>query len=147
MIKKVCGHVEELVNTRMKHSRLYVILHHLVLSAKSVYNFWQGVMALAPHAAPLFLLLVNKTPISPLSFLIPSSFYVLPCVLCDVGHVDSKIIYFVVKRVYCWTMCFLEAYSACWVHYLTTYKLNQTPIKSRSWCIIFCCCCYISMCC
>ena len=36
---QVCGQVEELVNARMKHSRLYVILLHLVLSAKSVYNF------------------------------------------------------------------------------------------------------------
>ena len=39
MIKQVCGYEEELVHTRMKHSRLYVIPHHLVLSAKSVYNF------------------------------------------------------------------------------------------------------------
>jgi hypothetical protein len=36
---KVRGQVEELVNTRMRNSRLYVILLHLVLSAKSVYNF------------------------------------------------------------------------------------------------------------
>ena len=33
------GQVEELVCSRMKYSRLYVILLHLVLSAKSVYNF------------------------------------------------------------------------------------------------------------
>ena len=52
MIIQVCGHVEKLLNTWMKYSRVYVIPHHLVLSAKSVENFWQGVMALAPHAAP-----------------------------------------------------------------------------------------------
>ena len=46
------GQVEELVCSRMKYSRLYVILLHLVLSAKSVYIFWPGLMALAPHAAP-----------------------------------------------------------------------------------------------
>ena len=33
----------------MKYSRLYVILLHLVLSAKSVYNVWPGLIA--PHAA------------------------------------------------------------------------------------------------
>lgn len=38
-IKSRLGQVEELVCSRMKHSRLYVILLHLVLSAKSVYNF------------------------------------------------------------------------------------------------------------
>ncbi len=35
-IKSRLGQVEELVCSRMKHSRLYVILLHLVLSAKSV---------------------------------------------------------------------------------------------------------------
>ena len=38
-IKLRLGQVEELVCSRMKYSRLYVILLHLVLSAKSVYNF------------------------------------------------------------------------------------------------------------
>ena len=38
-IKSRLGQVEELVCSRMKYSRLYVILLHLVLSAKSVYNF------------------------------------------------------------------------------------------------------------
>ena len=51
-IKLRLGQVEELVCSRMKYSRLYVILLHLVLSAKSVYIFWPGLMALAPHAAP-----------------------------------------------------------------------------------------------
>ena len=51
-IKLGLGEVEELARSRMKYSRLYVILLHLVLSAKSVYNFWPGLMALAPHAAP-----------------------------------------------------------------------------------------------
>ena len=52
LIKLRLGQVEELVCSRMKYSRLYVILLHLVLSAKSVYIFWPGLMALAPHAAP-----------------------------------------------------------------------------------------------
>jgi hypothetical protein len=38
-IKSGLGEVEELASSRMKYSRLYVILLHLVLSAKSVYNF------------------------------------------------------------------------------------------------------------
>ncbi len=39
-IKSRLGLVEELVCSRMKHSRLYyVILLHLVLIAKSVYNY------------------------------------------------------------------------------------------------------------
>ena len=38
-IKLRLGQAEELVCSRMKYSRLYVILLHLVLSAKSVYNF------------------------------------------------------------------------------------------------------------
>ena len=52
LITQGCGQVEELVCSRMKYSRLYVILLHLVLSAKSEYNFWPGLMALAPHTAP-----------------------------------------------------------------------------------------------
>ena len=38
-IKSRLGQVEELVCSRMEYSRLYVIPLHLVLSAKSVYNF------------------------------------------------------------------------------------------------------------
>ncbi len=51
-MKSWLGQVEELVCSWMKHFKLYVIILHLVLSTKSVYNFWPGLMVLAPHATP-----------------------------------------------------------------------------------------------
>jgi hypothetical protein len=51
LLMQGCGYEAELLNTWTKYSRVYVIPHHLVLSIKSGYNFWPGVMALVPHAS------------------------------------------------------------------------------------------------
>lgn len=37
----------------LKYARVYGILHHLVLSAKSAYNCWLGMRMLAPRVTPL----------------------------------------------------------------------------------------------
>ena len=39
VIIQACSQLGELLSARMKNSRVYVILVHLVLSTKSVYNF------------------------------------------------------------------------------------------------------------
>ena len=52
MIMEVCGQVEELVNARIKYSRLHVIPRFIVLSAKTFHNFLTILIALAPHEAP-----------------------------------------------------------------------------------------------
>ena len=80
------GQVEELVCSRMKYSRLYVILLHLVLSAKSVYNFWHQVwwrLRLMPPPNPFYppipppLVIILVWSLSPTSMTNATSFYIL----------------------------------------------------------------------
>jgi len=46
------GQVVELLSTRVKYLRVYVMPFYLVLRIKFIYNFWPGLIALAHRAAP-----------------------------------------------------------------------------------------------
>lgn len=46
------GQVVELLSTRVKYLRVYVMPFYLVLRLKFIYNFWPGLIALAHRAAP-----------------------------------------------------------------------------------------------